>query len=250
MRQIAFILILSILALACTGCPNSPKSRSTSVANPDSVKPAAPLAPGVTKSDSTAVYFAMVFPNGNLVPFAKWDSPDGWDNPWPTSVYEEDTITTPQPVTILPRKWFFYALDDTTVRECEIDSLTMQEIHCYRNWAVTSNLLSRYPGIAEAQHWRLGFASTERFSIISDSLAVQSWPDIEMPRIREQLKMLPSGEPGYEGFYHYSVLGYFRIRGRLMGVGVAFPWEAEKYQVFEITWRNGRLLIETFGGGC
>jgi hypothetical protein len=240
MKNHSIFCLFLLYPLFFISCSKVPKEKDISIKKNDTIT----LQPSIVSFKVDSVYFAIVFRDGKILPFALWEANDQFSNPWSQSFYGEDTNISIQPGIKVPNTWYFYS-DNLKIQnlEFQIDSLVLSDIQCYRNWMYVSNL-----HIGQKDLWHLGFATTAQISFISDSEMIHIEPDIN--KIRQQLNMLPSGTPGYEGSYSYEVLGYFRIFNRLLGVGISLPWESEHYEVFEISKGYGKKLIHVDGGGC
>lgn len=248
-RQILCILLLGICCVS--SCTRGEKPADTL---PRAPVPSEELVPeGADTSlivdsstDPSAALAAVVTFDGRLIPIALRNAEKQWSNPWTEPAY--DGAVPPRPVRLMPRRWFFYPADGLSgALRVSLKSLVIGEAQCGRNWAFSTDLKVRAIESSDGPGRVVGLA----FSVGVERLrAEEEQGQAEnFNTVREQLTSLTASSEMNRAT-RFMMLGYFKLGGGVIGIGLAEGEASEKYEVFEIHPDHWKLLLEVDGGGC
>ncbi|MDE2874259.1 MAG: hypothetical protein OXU69_10995 [Gemmatimonadota bacterium] len=205
------------------------------------------------------LWLAVVEGSGNLYPIARlaeesWDVPD-WLDPFEMEALEEGegvALTTDGDGNLrwsgglvasgVPTDWLFHS-ERHTGFPVTTDGGRPTAAHCTFKWALIIDGSSldlpgqhRFEGVALSRAPEATFVEDD-------------FPGLD--RIREELDLVDS-PPGRWGMSYrkFRWLGFFRVKGAVIGIVHGEYYEGEIVRVVEIDGEVGRVLTRTHMGGC
>jgi hypothetical protein len=199
-----------------------------------------------SSADPSELLAAVVTFDGRLLPIALRNGEKRWSNPWTEPAYEG--AAPPRPARLVPRKWLFYVADHRSRGLLvSLQSLVLGEAQCGRNWAFSTDLKVRSIESSDGPGRVVGLAfssGVDRLSEEEEKGQVENFNTV-----REQFTSLVASRDANHAT-RFMMLGYFKLVGGVIGVGLSEGEASEKYEVFEVLPDHWKLLLEVDGGGC
>jgi len=201
--------------------------------------------------EGDTLLIAAVYENGSLIPIARyaggawnvvpWSEPFGFEDDsayaadgtrlWP----ERDTLGTG-----VPASWLLYS-HGARGTPMATGEFRLGRTYCMVRWELTTDRRplqspegSRFAGVALSQ---------PPDTVLSE----EDIADLEQIRVDLDLTDRPSRGDDVRTF---RWLGFFRIRGLVVGVVHGDFWEGESFLVVELDGAGSRILARLHGGGC
>jgi hypothetical protein len=183
------------------------------------------------------LWVAVIREDGVAVPVATYTQ-GAWSTPWPEVADRVPAAPAPPEV---PGRWYIH-VDGAAASAVRFDELVVADAYCVRTWAYTTDWADRVLA-------RPGYVVPVAGMLLSEPIALlpaDSVPGIE--QLRERLGLVSNDRRG-EGTLTVTVLGYFRLDDRVVGVFVRRGYEGEEYVIVE-TGAGGDVVARRHGGGC